>query len=492
MRRAFVLVALGALALPAGALAHATLREASPGYRERLDSPPALVSLHFDQAVTALPTSIQVLNDDGKLVSGTTRQGADRRDLLAQLRRLPKGAYTVRWQAIASDGHFASGVFTFGVGVAAPPPTEAFGATGPTTQEHVVRWGFFLALALLLGGLSVRLLCLPAGIPAQAELRLYRLSAVGAVAVLEVGIVAFLLRAEDALRLPFARFLYGDLSPIASGTRFGEAFIAMTLGFAFTAGLLVLSWLFERRALLWASLAVALAFSSGLSVSGHQAAEPGSAWYTQLADWIHLTAATIWIGGLVALAVAVWPAAPAVRREAFLRFSLLATALVALVAGTGIYLAVLRLPHLSDLWTTHYGRLLFVKMGLASVALAWGGFHRTVVKPWIERGGPRRALGLVPRSLLGESAAGMAVLPAAAVLVDSRPPAPQPSPAEAAAVYSSSGVPYSGSQRERSGSIGSSFSSTDLSRISAALSRSRPSLPSPVGTNGHQVPVLKP
>ena len=45
---------------------------------------------------------------------------------------------------------------------------------------------------------------------------------IGAVVVLETGIVAFLLRAEDALQLPFGRFLYGDLSPIAGGTRFGD------------------------------------------------------------------------------------------------------------------------------------------------------------------------------------------------------------------------------------------------------------------------------
>ena len=46
-----------------------------------------------------------------------------------------------------------------------------------------------------------------------------------------------MLRAEDALQLPFGRFLYGDLSPIASGTSFGTAFIAMTLGFALVAAL---------------------------------------------------------------------------------------------------------------------------------------------------------------------------------------------------------------------------------------------------------------
>ena len=93
--------------------------------------------------------------------------------------------------------------------------------------------------------------------------------------MLEVGIVAFLLRAEDALQLPFGRLLYGDLSPIAGGTRFGTAFIAMTLGFALVAALLFLAWLTDRRALLWAAFALGLVFASGLSLSGHSAADAG-------------------------------------------------------------------------------------------------------------------------------------------------------------------------------------------------------------------------
>ena len=157
----------------------------------------------------------------------------------------------MRWHAISSDGHVVSGVWTFGVGVAAPPPTEAYGASGPTRTEHVVRWAYFLALALLIGGLGFRLLIVRGPLPPRAESRFYKLTGLGVVAVLEVGIVAFLLRAEDALQLPFGRLLYGDLSPIASGTRFGTAFIAMTLGFALVAALLYLAWLLERRALLW-------------------------------------------------------------------------------------------------------------------------------------------------------------------------------------------------------------------------------------------------
>ena len=53
---------------------------------------------------------------------------------------------------------------------------------------------------------------------------------------------------------------------------------------------------------------------------------------------MHLSAASLWIGGLIALVVAVWPVAPALRREAFARFSRLAVGLVGLVLAAGIYL----------------------------------------------------------------------------------------------------------------------------------------------------------
>ena len=250
------------------------------------------------------------------------------------------------------------------------------------------------------------------------------------VAVLEVGIVAFLLRAEDALQLPFGQLLYGDLSPIAGGTRFGTAFIAMTLGFALVAAFLYLAWLTERTILLWPALLLGLGFASGLSLSGHSAADAGSSKLSELADWLHLSAATLWIGGLVQLAAVVWPLAPELRRTAFLRFSRLATVLVAVLVTAGIYLSVLRLPHLHDLWTVGYGRVLLVKLGLVCVALAWGGLHKLVALPAVERG-EGRILARLPRSLAGESAVAMAVLLVAAILVDSKPPPRPASPASA-------------------------------------------------------------
>ena len=431
MRRALVVsLVLGSLALPASAFAHASLARGYPAFRERLAQSPHAIVLRFDQSVTALPNSIVVLTRDGKNVAAAARAVPAKNAIVAHVPKLPRGPYTVRWQAMSNDGHVVSGVYTFGVRVRAPLVTDAVGAQGPTRTEDLVRWAYFLGLALVVGGTGFLLIVVRGPLPARAERRFYWVTGIGAVVVLETGIVAFLLRAEDALQLPFGRFLYGDLSPISGGTRFGLAFITMELGFALVTALLYLAWLTGKRVLLWPVFLAGLCFASGLSLSGHSAADAGHSWLSELADWVHLSAATLWIGGLVQLVAVVWPAAPELRRTAFLRFSRLATVLVALLLVAGTYLSVLRLPHVHDLWTTGYGHVLLLKLGLVALALLWGAVHHFLAVPRIEQAG---VAGKFSRSLLGESAVAMAVLLVAAVLVDSKPPA-QPVPRAPAAI----------------------------------------------------------
>jgi copper transport protein len=147
---------------------------------------------------------------------------------------------------------------------------------------------------------------------------------------------------------------------------------------------------------------------------------------------VHLSAASLWVGGLIALAVAVWRGAPGLLREAFVRFSRLAVALVGLVLAAGIYLSIVRLPQLSDLWTHEYGQVLLVKIGLVLVVLAWGAVHHFVVRPRLAGAGDG-FLVRVGRSVAGESIVAVAVLLAAAVLVDSKPPPPAAPPVTQAA-----------------------------------------------------------
>lgn len=421
MRRLALVLGLLALAVPAAAWAHATLQSASPGFQEKLASSPKVVQLRFDQFVKF--PSIEVLDNSGRNYAGRTRTSG--LTVFAPVRLLPTGPYTVRWHALSADSHVVSGVWTFGVRVKALPPTEAYGAGGPTRTEHVVRWLYFLSLALLIGSLGFRLLCLRGlSLPPEVEKRLFLISAIGVIGAIELGIVGFSLRSAGVLQLPFGKFVYGDLSPISGGTRFGTAFIAMTLGFALVAAFVYLAWLLERTVLLWPALALSLGFVGGLSLSGHNAVDPGSSWRSELADWVHLSAVSLWIGGLVSLVAAVWLVAPELRREAFLRFSRLAIALIALALVAGTYLSIVRLPHLADLWTQSYGQVLLVKLALVAVLLGFGAAHHFLVRPKLMRAGDG-FLARVGRSLLCESAVAISVLLVAAILTGSKPP-PRP------------------------------------------------------------------
>ena len=102
--------------------------------------------------------------------------------------------------------------------------------------------------------------------------------------------------------------------------RFGVAFVAMTLGFVLVSALMFLAWLTDRPVLLWPALVVSVVFASGLSLSAIRRATPvipGS----RSSRTGRISCGGGLVGGLVQLAFVVWPLAPELRRDTFLRFS---------------------------------------------------------------------------------------------------------------------------------------------------------------------------
>jgi copper transport protein len=413
-------VALATLVVPSAAFAHATMKEAHPAEQGRVERPPREITLRFDQSVEAPPNAIVVFAPDGRRLSGPVTQSSRNTVMRAPIRGDVRGqAYTVRWRVVSADGHVGTGVFTFGVGVDPPPPTEAVGASGVTWRDDVARWALFASLALMIGVVGIRLLVLPRVVDPRVERRVYLLGTLGAFLALNTGIAGFVIRSANALQVSGVDLLYADLSPFAESTRFGTAFLVTTFGFGICLTILVLAWVLDAPLLRWPAFLLGLALVWGYPLSGHQATEPNSTPLTEVADWVHLVTAMLWVGGLLTLAVVVWPLAPDLRRAAFLRFSRIAVLLIGVLLTAGTVVAVERLPDPHDLWTTSYGRTLLVKIGLVCVALAWGGFHHMIVRPRLERGETPPGVG---RSLLGESAVALAVLFAAAVLVNGAPP----------------------------------------------------------------------
>ena len=420
MSRALLAACGAALLLPAAASAHATMTGSTPAEQGRVEKPPTEVVLRFDQSVTAPPEGVVVLAAEGRVVSGVVTQSAGGTVVRAPVHGLEPGeSYTVRWRELSADGHIGTGVFTFGVGVEPPPPTEAVGASGMTWRDDVARWALFASLALLLGVVGIRLLVLPRVVDPRVERRVHALGTLGAVLALNAGIAGFVIRSANALQVSGVDLLYADLSPFAEQTRFGIAFLVTTLGFGVCLTILVVAWALDRSELRWPAFLLAVALVWGYPLSGHQATEPNASALGQIADWVHLVTAMLWVGGVLTLALVVWPLAPDLRRGAFLRFSRIAVVLLGVLVVAGTVVAIERLPSVVDLWETRYGQILLVKLALVLLALAWGGLHHRFVRPRLERGETPRGVG---RSLLGESVVAMAVLLAAAVLVNGSPP----------------------------------------------------------------------
>ena len=132
MRRG-LLIALAALAFPASAAAHATLQSTTPVFGREVQRSPVLIRLRFDQHVKVLPGAIKVLNGVGKDFAGTS--SAEGNDVVASVRALKLGVYTVRWQAVSADSHVVSGVWTFGVRSRRPRSTTHTAPAGRPTPS---------------------------------------------------------------------------------------------------------------------------------------------------------------------------------------------------------------------------------------------------------------------------------------------------------------------------------------------------------------------
>jgi len=118
-----------------------------------------------------------------------------------------------------------------------------------------------------------------------------------------------------------------------------------------------------------------------LTLQSHAAAVGG--FLPVAADWLHVTAASLWMGGLLGFPILLTGplrAMPAETRAKLLghivpRFSKVATMAVMSLILTGLVAILLHVPSLSALQNTPYGRALSVKLGLLIFLLALGALN---------------------------------------------------------------------------------------------------------------------
>lgn len=115
MLRSLCIVTMIALAAPRAAHAHAVLLRASPAAHGTVKPGTLHVELQFNSRIDGPRCALTLLTSDGKTEPLPLERQPAPDSLAAYAPGLHSGNYTLRWQALASDGHITRGQIPFHV-----------------------------------------------------------------------------------------------------------------------------------------------------------------------------------------------------------------------------------------------------------------------------------------------------------------------------------------------------------------------------------------
>jgi copper transport protein len=472
-------VALAVLALAPGvASAHAELEGTSPARGAVLHHQPSAVMFRFGESVEGNFGAVRVFDakgqrvDDGKVV----HPGGRGSEVAVGLKpHLPDGTYTATYRVISADSHPVSGGVVFSIGKAGAAGETvadllAGDSAGPVTGTAfgIARGLDYLAIALAVGGLAFLLLAwrpalavavgaggewpeASAAFAARARALLWLAIGLGVVS----GVLGIVLQGATAAGSTFWSALDASVVREVLGTRFGTVWGLRVVAWLALGGVMLAGasrgavTVLRPAAVGAAGVAPAPAPSRGVLVAlalpvafllvspalaGHATTLRPVAALLPL-DVVHVTAMSVWIGGLVmvlfVLPVAtrrlVQPDRSRLLAAVLVRFSPMALLCVAALLGTGVTQALIDMGGLSPLFDTPFGRSVLIKFVLLMALIALGAVNRQRVVPALRRlaagGEPPGAAGRVlRRTLRAEVALVIVVLGVTSALVSYAPP----------------------------------------------------------------------
>jgi methionine-rich copper-binding protein CopC len=104
-----------ALLAPRAAFAHAVLVASQPEANSTVSGPEVAVLLKYSSRIDLEHSTLTLLDPDGKVEKVTIDAEPSPGVLSAKLTGLAKGAYVLRWQVLATDGHVTRGKVPFQV-----------------------------------------------------------------------------------------------------------------------------------------------------------------------------------------------------------------------------------------------------------------------------------------------------------------------------------------------------------------------------------------
>lgn len=417
--------------LPKTSFAHAYIVKSSPGENSELKSAPSQVEIEFNEPVEEGFHYIKVYNSNGDRVdTDKTELKKDNNHIMTvKLKKnLPHDVYRAEWNAVSADGHPVSGVIPFSIGKADggfSSQKAAGSALNPATAAD--RAILYTALSLFIGTVFFHLFWYK-GDSEQLAKRTRR--------ILIVSITA--LGLALLLQLPIqtkanagggwgSAFQPGYIRETLFDTAGGTIWIIQAVLYVLLA-LSAIPVIRKNRFSSFGYWTAPLIFFFGLllakAFTGHAAVVEEKA-VGILMDFLHLSSASIWVGGIAALVLLLakeWRQPDkTLAWETVSRFSPWALTAVGVILFSGLLNGFFIIRSMDSLFQTAYGRALLVKSGLFVLMLVLGALHFLLTRK-------QRRTG-ISRTLKAEWAIGIAVLITAAVFTSlPSPPEPVPEP----------------------------------------------------------------
>ena len=424
------------LLFPGVSLAHAILLRSDPAKDAVLAVPPDQVRMWFSEDLNpALSTAVVVNGANARVDVGGGRVSlSDPTEMDVSLKpNLPPAVYIVIYRTDSNvDGHILTGSFLFTVArpdgtVPTLSPGTNPGANdlggsslsgqytgqldGPTFFNLVMVTLVELGAVFWVGASLWQLFVLQAVSEEHAELgesnrqvqqRFERRLALPTLLVLLLANVGVLIGQATSLTggdlaAAFAPSLLGEL--ITSGS-FGIFWLMRVIVILLALRLALYPWQFKRRPqrvntfLSWANVILGLALFIAITMSSHAGAVSGNVRiYALLADWLHLVAAALWVGGMLYIATSYLPGLrkrPIAEQARSLvtvlpYYSPWAIAGIVIMAVTGPFSATVHLSSWAQLLSTAYGRALVVKILLVGGLLLTSAIHVLVLRPRLSK-----------------------------------------------------------------------------------------------------------
>jgi copper transport protein len=488
MRKLFIRILLSAfLAAVVGsswvapAFAHAKNVRSDPANNSVLPQAPDEVRLWYNEPISADFSTVELLDLNGQPVKldGLHRDEADPTLLILDLPELAPGVYSVTWQVLSeTDGHFTRGMIVFGIGEQANLSTASTNEidTPVSSIEVVLRWLNFGLLAALTGAVGMAWLVLsPARLKnqpstqavkpllARAQRNVFGWAGIASGISWIVGLaLLFWQTANLVSTLPGGVSFLSVIQQVLFSSRWGALWLTrqFILILLFIVHLLLLrssSASIPSRPgriglLQTLSVLLVIGLIAVQALSGHAAGLAPRTGLSLIADTLHLLAAGLWVGGLLAIAIGVLPllrktsasstapstpdGLPAASFTSLVQstwgmFGRYAALSVGILFATGLYNMGREVASLDALLTTLYGRVLIGKVGLVLAVGAFGFFNSMLLHPRVAAplakllrrpsGWTPLSLRALPRTVIIEVTLGLSIFLVVGLLTSSAP-----------------------------------------------------------------------